>query len=57
MANVIDLLGDEASFLLDHTCNTISRENIHAPGPDYIDQVVAHKNRKPAVLRNLNATT
>ena len=26
---------------------------IHAPGPDYVDRVVAEKALKPSVLRNL----
>ena len=53
--NIEKLLGDEAESLLTHTCKGISKTNLHTPGPDYIDRVVAHKNRKPAVLRNLNA--
>ena len=48
-------LGSEAESLLTHTCNGIPKETLHIPGPDYIDRVVAHKNRKPGVLRNLNA--
>ena len=55
MSSVIDLLGDEASFLLEHRCKTIPESNIHRPGPDFIDDVVSHKNRKPGVLRNLSA--
>ena len=55
MSSVIDLLGDEASFLLEHRCKTIPESNIHTPGPDFIDDVVSHKNRKPGVLRNLSA--
>ncbi|MCW9032466.1 MAG: class I fructose-bisphosphate aldolase [Gammaproteobacteria bacterium] len=41
--------------MLEHSCTGIPKSVIHAPGPDYIDRIVAHKNRKPAVLRNLNA--
>ena len=48
-------LGDEAESLLTHTCSGIPKETLHVPGPDFIDRVVAHKNRKPGVLRNLNA--
>jgi class I fructose-bisphosphate aldolase len=53
MINIQDQLGKEAELLLGHECATIPREKIHAPGPDYIDRVVKHKNRKPGVLRNL----
>jgi class I fructose-bisphosphate aldolase len=48
-------LGDEVEKLLNHTCKGIPRESIHVPGPDYIERVVMHKNRKPGVLRNLAA--
>ncbi|TNF36030.1 MAG: class I fructose-bisphosphate aldolase [Gammaproteobacteria bacterium] len=53
--NIENLLGDEAESLLTHICKGISKEHIHAPGPDYIERVVSLKNRKPGVLRNLNA--
>ena len=53
MKDIQKLLGDEAESLLTHTCTTIPKQNLHVPGPDYIDRVVAHKNRKPGVLRNL----
>jgi fructose-bisphosphate aldolase, class I len=49
------ILGDEAEALLSHVCTGIPKDSIHAPGPDYIERVVANKNRKPSVLRNLNA--
>lgn len=53
--NIETLLGTEAETLLTHQCTGIPKENIHSPGPDYIERIVVHKNRKPAVLRNLNA--
>jgi class I fructose-bisphosphate aldolase len=55
MTDIANILADEAASILEHTCTGIPKSVIHAPGPDYIDRVVAHKNRKPAVLRNLNA--
>ena len=48
-------LGTETEDLLSHVCQGIPKENLYSPGPDYVDRVVAHKNRKPGVLRNLNA--
>jgi len=54
MTDIAALLGKEADSLLSHQCQTISHKQLHLPGPDYIDRVVASKNRKPAVLRNLN---
>lgn len=55
MTDIARILGDEAGYLLEHECSGIPRSTLHAPGPDYVDRIVAHKNRKPAVLRNLSA--
>ena len=55
MTDINQLLGDEAELLLGHTCLGIPKTNLHIPGADYIDRVVARKNRKPGVLRNLSA--
>jgi class I fructose-bisphosphate aldolase len=53
MTDTTSLLGAEAESLMSHVCRGIPADTIHAPGPDYINRVVALKNRKPAVLRNL----
>jgi len=55
MSNIEDLLGEEASSLLSHTCKGIPKTDLHIPGHDYINRVVTKKNRKPSVLRNLSA--
>jgi len=55
MIDITQILGNESDDLLSHQCNTITHPNLHLPGQDYIERVVAHKNRKPAVLRNLNS--
>jgi len=55
MNNINELLGEEAQSLLTHTCNGIPKTDLNLPGHDYIDRVVAKKNRKPSVLRNLGA--
>ena len=47
------ILGEEAENLLTHQCSGIPKELLSVPGPNYIDQVVALSDRKPAVLRNL----
>ena len=55
MNNIETLLGAEAESLLSHSCRGIPKESVHLPGPFYIDHVVAQKDLKPGVLRNLNA--
>ncbi|MEX0731593.1 MAG: class I fructose-bisphosphate aldolase [Aquisalimonadaceae bacterium] len=53
MTDIQSLLGAEADSLLNHTCAGIPREHLHVPGPDFVDRVVAVKDRKPGVLRSL----
>ncbi len=48
-----ELLGGDAKSLLEHQCKTISSEQLSLPGPDYIDRVLVHSDRKPAVLGSL----
>ncbi|MET0065051.1 MAG: class I fructose-bisphosphate aldolase [Candidatus Thiodiazotropha sp.] len=55
MTDINALLGSEAESLLSHQCQTIDRSILHLPGPDYVDRVVAGKDLKPGVLRNLQS--
>jgi fructose-bisphosphate aldolase, class I len=47
------ILGDEASNLLEHTCETISADQLHLPGPDFVDRLWLGTDRSTATLRNL----
>ena len=51
--NIDKILGKEASYLLDHKCNTVKKEHLHLPGPDYVDRVMTTSDRNPVVLRNM----
>ncbi len=53
MTDIRSLLGAESESLLEHQCQTIDRDMLHLPGPDYVDRVVADKDLKPGVLRSL----
>ncbi|MGR6836932.1 class I fructose-bisphosphate aldolase [Syntrophomonas erecta] len=53
-SKIIDLLGDEAGDLLGHVCKTVPRENLHVPGPDFVDRVMAISDRPTRVLRNMD---
>jgi class I fructose-bisphosphate aldolase len=57
MANnrLIQLLGDQAEYLLGHECKTIRKEDITLPSPDHVDQIWVNSNRSNQVLRNLQA--
>ena len=49
------LLGEEAEDLLGHECNTIAKERLHLPGPDFVDRVVRDSDRPVPVLRSLQS--
>lgn len=51
--NTIELLGDKASYLLDHQCKTIDKSQLHLPGSDFVDRIWINSDRNPNVLRNL----
>ncbi|MCG7973387.1 MAG: class I fructose-bisphosphate aldolase, partial [Candidatus Thiodiazotropha taylori] len=53
MTDITTLLGSEADQLLSHQCKTIDQSMLQLPGADYVERVVAHKELKPGVLRNL----
>jgi len=53
--NIVDLLGKESDYLLNHNCKTISKDMLHLPGADFIDNVFKDTNRSPQVLRSLAA--
>ena len=48
------LLGEQANSLLSHTCK-VTKESIHAAGPDFIDRIFMQSDRSPQTLRSLQA--
>ena len=50
---IADILGDDARDLLEHRCQGIPREQLHLPGPDFVDRVFAPSDRNNRVLANL----
>lgn len=55
ISKITELLGADAELLLNHTCKTISKENIHLPGGDFVDRLFTPSNRSNQVLRSLEA--
>ena len=53
MSKISDLLGQEAKDLLTYRCQGIPKENLHLPGPDFVDRIFVQSDRSPVVLRNL----
>lgn len=54
LEKIKEYLGEEAEDILNHRC-VFPKEQLHLPGPDFIDRVLVPSDRNPAVLRNLQA--
>jgi class I fructose-bisphosphate aldolase len=52
-SKIEELLGDNAENLLTHTCKGITKEQIHHPGPDFVDRIFSISNRSGKVIENL----
>jgi len=50
---IVELLGGEADTLLSHESRGITKDVLHLPGPDHIDDVFGGSDRSPNVLVNL----
>jgi fructose-bisphosphate aldolase, class I len=55
MTDVVSLLGTETESLLNHVCRGIAKDQLHLPGPDFIERVHLDSDRRLGVLRNLAA--
>lgn len=53
--NISELLGKDGESLLKYKSKTVSKEQLHRPGPDFVDQVFAPTNRNTQVLRSLQS--
>lgn len=53
ISQLLALLGDEKDFLLNHICETISKDQIHLPNPSHIDTVFLETNRNGQTIRSL----
>lgn len=51
--SISKILGKDAKYLLEHKSKTISQNQLHLPGGDFIDRVFEQSNRNPQVLRSL----
>lgn len=50
---IVELLGDKADSLLNHTCATFPKESMIQPGGDFVSRIFTDTNRNSRVLRNL----
>ena len=48
---LVELLGEESQFLLEHESQTISRDRLHLPGPDFVNEVGSRMLEKSGLIR------
>lgn len=53
MNKITNILGDDANYLLEHKCTTITKNNLHLPGSDFVDRIFALSDKPNRVLRTL----
>jgi fructose-bisphosphate aldolase, class I len=55
MSKIEEILGADAAGLLQHQCKTISKEQLHLPGPDYVERAYGMSDRPARVLGSLQS--
>lgn len=50
---IVELLGAGSEALLNHQCKTISKNQLHLPGNDFVDRIFSISNRSNRVLTSL----
>lgn len=52
-SNIEKQLGARAKDLLTYVCETVPKEKLYIPGPDWVDRIFGPSDRNPRVLRSL----
>jgi len=52
-SKITELLGKDAESLLTHKSKTISKDQLHLPGPDFVDRIFLQSNRSTQTIRSL----
>lgn len=50
---ILEQIESEADHLLNHRCETISKNLLTLPGPDYVDRVFKNSNRSIQTIKNI----
>jgi class I fructose-bisphosphate aldolase len=53
--SIEQLLGDKASYFLEHKSNTFSKDSLQHPGGDFVSEQFSLSNRSPQVMRSLES--
>ncbi len=54
IATIRSQLGSKAEDLLTHVCKTVSKQQLHLPGNDFVDRIFFSSDRNIRVLRSLH---
>jgi class I fructose-bisphosphate aldolase len=52
IGTIRDLLGKEADSLLNYECKGVRKDQLHLPGPDFVDRIFRDSDRSPQVLKS-----
>lgn len=52
-AKILELLGDQAAYYLEHTSKTIDKSLLHTPSPNHVSDIWMNSNRTPQTLRSI----
>src|ERR671936_3071908 len=55
LEKIEEILGPDARDLLEHKCQAVSQDQLHLPGPDFIERVWKDTDRPTRVLRSLES--
>jgi fructose-bisphosphate aldolase, class I len=55
LGKIEEILGEDAQNLLEHKSQTIPKEQLHLPGPDFVDRIWKDSDRPTRVLRSLES--
>lgn len=55
LSSISQLLGDKAEYYLAHQSKTVSKEVLHIPSPDFVNNVWSVSNRNNPTLRSIQA--
>lgn len=53
LSDIQSMLSEDAESLLGHECNTITKDKIHAPGKNHIDDIFSISDRSDKVIKNM----
>src|SRR6266576_2150924 len=55
VGKIEEVLGSDARDLLEHTCQTVPKEQLHLPGPDFVERIWKDSDRPTRVLRSFES--